>query len=295
MKPAPFRYARPHSVSEALDLLREHGDEAKVLAGGQSLVPMMNMRLAQPEVIVDINGLRPLASLEEGDDGSWFVGALVRHATLEHLEPTGSIAALLKQAAGEIGHIPIRLRGSIGGSLVHADPAAEWPAVVMALDGTLLLQSTRGQRRVAASEFADGSFMTSIGDDELLTGIELPAPPPGVAAGFAEVSRRPGDFATALAAVRLTAGEGVVNSARVVVGGMSGRAIRCPGAEDALVGSCVDAIVAGAVGDLARESCHAYDDFHAPAAYRLAMASVVVADAVGAALGTLVRQSRAVG
>jgi aerobic carbon-monoxide dehydrogenase medium subunit len=287
VKPAPFRYARPQSVSEALELLREHGDEAKVLAGGQSLVPMMNMRLAQPEVVVDINSLRPLAALEERDDGSWFVGALVRHATLEHLAPTGSIAALLAQAAGEIGHIPIRLRGSIGGSLAHADPAAEWPAVVMALDGTLLLQSTRGNRRVPASEFAHGPYMTSVGDDELLTGIELPAPPSGFAAGFAEVSRRPGDFATALAVVRVTADEGVVTSASVVVGGMSGRAIRCPGAEDALVGTCADAIVPEAVGDLARESCHAYDDFHAPAAYRVAMASVVVADAVGAALGRL--------
>jgi carbon-monoxide dehydrogenase medium subunit len=293
VKPAPFRYARPQCVSDALELLREHGDEAKVLAGGQSLVPMMNMRLAQPEVIVDINSIRPLASLEERDDGSWFVGALVRHATLEHLAPSGSIAALLRQAAGEIGHIPIRLRGSIGGSLVHADPAAEWPAVVTALDGTLLLRSTRGTRRVKASEFADGPYMTSIGEDELLTGIELPAPPPGVAAGFAEVSRRPGDFATALAAVRLTVDGGVVTSARVVVGGMSGRPIRCPGAEEALVGSGVDAIVAGHVGALARESCHAYDDFHAPAAYRLAMASVVVADALGGALGTLARQSGA--
>jgi carbon-monoxide dehydrogenase medium subunit len=251
------------------------------------------MRLAQPEVIVDINNLLPLASLEERADGSWFVGALVRHATLERLAPAGSIAALLKQAACEIGHIPIRQLGSIGGSLVHADPAAEWPAVVMALDGTLLLQSTRGKRRVGASEFADGPYMTSIGEDELLTGIELPAPPPGVGAGFAEVSRRPGDFATALAAVRLIADAGVVTSACVVVGGMSGRAIRCPGAEDALVGSHVDDIVAGSVGDLARESCHAYDDFQAPAAYRLAMASVVVADAVVAALGTLVRQGGA--
>jgi carbon-monoxide dehydrogenase medium subunit len=293
VKPAPFRYARPQSVGEALELLREHGDEAKVLAGGQSLVPMMNMRLAQPEVIVDINSLRPLASLEERDDGSWFVGALVRHATLERLAPTSSIAALLKRAAGEIGHIPIRLRGSIGGSLVHADPAAEWPAVVMALGGVLLLQSTRGQRSIAAADFAEGSFMTRIGEDELLTGIELPAPPPGAAAGFAEVSRRPGDFATALAAVRLTADEGVVTSACVVVGGMAGRAIRCAGAEHALVGSRVAAIVPEAVGDLARESCHAYDDFHAPAAYRLAMASVVVADAVAAALGPLARRSGA--
>ena len=209
------------------------------------------------------------------------------------MRPLSSIAALLKQAAGEIGHIPIRLRGSIGGSLAHADPAAEWPAVVLALDGTLLLDSTRGNRRVVASEFAYGPYMTSVGDDELLTGIELPAPPPGFAAGFAEVSRRPGDFATALAAVRLTADDGVITSARVIVGGMSGRAIRCPGAEDALVGSGIDAIVPGAVGDLARENCHAYDDFHAPAAYRLAMASVVVADAVGAALGPLARQSGA--
>jgi carbon-monoxide dehydrogenase medium subunit len=284
MKPAPFRYSSPRSVGEALELLSEHGDEAKVLAGGQSLVPMMSMRLAQPEVIVDINRIGSLASLEVRDDGSWLVGALVRHAALERIEPTGPIAALLKRAAGEIGHLPIRLRGSIGGSLIHADPAAEWPAVVMALEGTLVLESTRGTRRVPASEFVDGPYTTSISDDELLTGIELAPPPPGLATAFAEVSRRPGDFATALAAVRLTAEDGVVTSACVVVGGMPGGPIRCPGAEEAITGISVEAVVPGAVGAAARESCHAYDDFHAPAAYRLSMASAAVADAVTTAV-----------
>jgi CO/xanthine dehydrogenase FAD-binding subunit len=287
MKPAPFRYSSPRSVGEALELLSEHGDEAKVLAGGPSLVPMMSMRLAQPEVIVDINRLGSLASLEEREDGSWFVGALVRHAALERIEPAGPIAALLKRTAGEIGHLPIRLRGSIGGSLVHADPAAEWPAVVMALEGTLVLESARGTRRVAASEFVDGPYMTTISDDELLTGIELPPPPTGLATAFAEVSRRPGDFATALSAVRLTAEEGVVTSARVVVGGMSGGAIRCLGAEDAITGVGVEAVAPEAAGEAARESCRAYDDFHASAAYRLAMASVVVTDAVTAAVAML--------
>jgi aerobic carbon-monoxide dehydrogenase medium subunit len=287
MKPAPFRYASPHDVGEALELLSDHGHETKVLAGGQSLVPMMNLRLAQPAVLVDINRLESLASLEERGDGSWFVGALVRHATLERIEPNGPVAALLKRAAGEIGHLPIRLRGSIGGSLVHADPAAEWPALVMAMEGTLVLQSARGTRRVPASEFPIGPYMTSICDDELLTGIELPAPPPWVAMTFAEVSRRPGDFATALSVVRLVAEGGVVTSARVVVGGMPGGPIRCPAAEHAITGVSIEAVVPGAVGDASRESCHAYDDAHASAAYRVAMAAVVVADAVSAAIQTL--------
>jgi len=294
MKPAPFRYASPGSVNEAVELLSEHGDEAKVLAGGQSLVPMMSMRLAQPEVIVDINGLGSLASLDQRADGSWLVGALVRHAALERIAPDGPVAALLRRTAGEIGHLPIRLRGSIGGSLVHADPAAEWPAVVMALEGTLVLQSARGTRRVPAAEFADGPYMTAIADDELLTGIELPPPRPGLATAFAEVSRRPGDFATALSAAALTAQDGVVTSARIVVGGMAGGPVRCPGAEDLLTGTGVDAIAPAAAGEAARESCRAYDDFHASAAYRVSMASVAVADAVAAAASTL-RQANGAG
>jgi len=287
MKPAPFRYVSPRSVSEAVELLHEHSEAAKVLAGGQSLVPMMSMRLAQPEVIIDINRIDQLASLQEKPDGSWRVGALVRHATLERIKPTGPIASLLKRAASEIGHFPIRLRGSIGGSLVHADPAAEWPTVAMALEGTLVLESAGGVRRVAMSEFVDGPYSTSIREDELLTGIELPPPSPGLSAGFAELSRRPGDFATALSAVWLTAEDGIVSAARVVVGGMPGGPIRCLQAEEAMTGRAADAIKPGAVGEAARASCHAYDDFHAPAAYRLAMSSVVVEDAVTAALASV--------
>jgi carbon-monoxide dehydrogenase medium subunit len=284
VKPAPFRYIRPRSVTEVVEHLHEYGDQAKVLAGGQSLVPMMSMRLAQPEVIIDVNRIGQLASLEQHPDGSWYVGALVRHAALECTTAAGPIAALLRSAAREIGHLPIRLRGSIGGSLVHADPAAEWPAVVTALEGTLVLESARGTRRVAMSDFVDGPYSTSIGDDELLTGLELPPPAPGLAAAFAELSRRPGDFATALSAVRLTAEDGIVSSARVIVGGMAGGPVRCAEAEEMLTGQAVEAVQPRAVGEAARASCRAYDDIHTPAAYRLAMSSVVVADAVRAAL-----------
>jgi carbon-monoxide dehydrogenase medium subunit len=289
MKPPRFRYVRPRCVAETVELLREYGDEAKVLAGGQSLVPMMSMRLAQPEVIIDINRIDGLGSLQERPDGSWHIGALVRHAELERIQPAGAIAALLQHAASEIGHLPIRLRGSIGGSLVHADPAAEWSAVVMALEGMLVLESTQGTRRVAMCEFADGPYSTSIRDDELLTGLELPPAPHGLAASFAELSRRPGDFATALSAVRLTAENGVISSARVVVGGMAGGPARCAEAEDAMTGRAVEAVEPGAVGEGARVSCRAYDDVHTPAAYRLAMAAVVVQDAVIAAVASLRR------
>lgn len=287
MKPARFRYARPRSVAEAVELLHEHGELAKVLAGGQSLVPMMSMRLAQPEVIIDINRIGPLASLQRHPDGSWHVGALVRHAAFECIKAAGPIATLLRRAAGEIGHLPIRLRGSIGGSLVHADPAAEWPTVVMALDGTLVLESTHGVRRVAMSEFVDGPYSTSIRDDELLTGLELPPAPLRLGAGFAELSRRPGDFATALSAVCITADDGVISTARVVAGGMPGGPVRCLEAEAVMVGRAADAVMPSAVGAAARASCHAFDDVHAPAAYRLAMSSVVVADAVTAALASV--------
>jgi CO/xanthine dehydrogenase FAD-binding subunit len=157
----------------------------------------------------------------------------------------------------------------------------------MALEGTLVLESAYGVRRVAMSEFVDGPYSTSIRDDELLTGLELPPAPHGLAAGFAELSRRPGDFATALSAVRLTAEDGVISSARVVAGGMPGGPVRCLEAEAVMIGRRVDAVKPRAVGAAARASCHAFDDVHAPAAYRLAMSSVVVADAVTAALASV--------
>lgn len=284
MKPAPFAYAKPGTLEEATSLLAAHGGDAKVLAGGQSLLPSMAMRLAQPEVIIDANGLSEIAAVSSAD-GVLTVGGLVRHAALQQLEGPDASRRLLREAAKHIGHLPVRVRGTIGGSLAHADPSAEWPAVVLALDARLELRSSSGSRSVAADDFFTGPFTTVLRDDEILTAVTF-APEASVThAGFAEVSRRPGDFAVALAAVALLVAEGTIRWARVAVAGLAGGAGRCRLTEDAVTGTQVRDVDPRAVGAQARRESRAYDDVHSSAEYKLRMAEVAVADAVALALG----------
>jgi aerobic carbon-monoxide dehydrogenase medium subunit len=200
VKPAPFAYHRPRGLEEALDLLAEHGDDAKALAGGQSLVPLMAMRLAQPAVIVDLGEVPEL----KGREGP-AVGAMVTNAALER-DPAG-LPPIVAAALPHIGHFQVRNRGTIGGSLAHADPAAEWPALALLLEATLTLRSRdRGERAVAAADFMTGPLTTVLAADELLTGVSFPAWPAGARWGFAEVARRPGDFALAGAACTVAGG-----------------------------------------------------------------------------------------
>jgi aerobic carbon-monoxide dehydrogenase medium subunit len=206
VKAAPFAYHRPRSLEEALDHLAEHGEEAKALAGGQSLVPLMAMRLAQPAVIVDL-GEVPELKRRNGTA----VGAMVTNATLER-EPAG-LPPVVSAALPHLGHFQIRNRGTVGGSLAHADPAAEWPALALLLEAVLTLRSRdRGQRQVAAADFMTGPLTTVLEPDELLTEVAFPGWPADGRWGFAEVARRPGDFALAGAACTVIAGR-----ARVVV------------------------------------------------------------------------------
>lgn len=284
MKPAPFHYERPSSLEEALDALTVYED-AKVLAGGQSLVPTMNMRLAQPSVLIDINSLADLATLHTDALENWMVGALVRHYELEQLQAGDLRSRLIRRAAREIGHLPIRLHGSIGGSLVHADPAAEWPVVVTALGGYFVLQSKGGVRRLSSSEFFQGTFTTAIEDAELLTRVELPVPAERSVAGFAEVSRRTGDFALALCAVYLAFEGDVVSAARVIVGGVAGGVTSCQNAELALVGCSLNRVEKRQIAALARTDCNAYDDINSTAKFQLSLVEVVVHDALADALG----------
>lgn len=284
MKPAPFHYERPSSVAETLDAL-DAFEDAKVLAGGQSLVPTMNMRLAQPPVLIDINSLTELATRETDTTGNWMVGALVRHYEFEHLQGGDLRSRLLRRAAREIGHLPIRLQGSIGGSVVHADPAAEWPVVVTALDGSFVLQSKSGVRQLSSSEFFQGTFTTATAESELLTHIKLPTPADYSVAGFAEVSRRTGDFALALAAVYLAFEDRVVSEARIVVGGVAGGVTSCRQAEVALIGCALTDIEIRQMATLARDDCNAYDDINSTAAFQLSLVEVVVQDALADALG----------
>jgi carbon-monoxide dehydrogenase medium subunit len=205
MKPAPFSYRRAGSLEEVVSLLGEHGPDVRVLAGGQSLIPMLNLRVARPGLLLDIGPLTVLNRLGT-DDGHLLVGALVPHAVLETAGTVRSTAPVLARAAGHIGHPAIRRRGTIGGSLAHGDPSAELIAVATALDASVTLDSRAGRRDLAVSELVDGPYETAIEPDELLTWVQIPRPKPGAHTGFYEMATRHGDFAI-MGAVWHTAGD----------------------------------------------------------------------------------------
>jgi carbon-monoxide dehydrogenase medium subunit len=204
LKPAPFEYHAPTSLEEALSLLAGLGDEAKPLAGGQSLVPAMNFRLARPAVLVDLNRIAELAFVEGGDDGGLAIGAMTRQRAVERSELVRERAPLLHETMPWVAHPQIRNRGTIGGSLAHADPAAELPAIALALDARLTLRSAAAERTVAARDFYTGLFETALEPGDLLTAILIPALPPRTGVAFEEVSRRHGDYALVGAAAAVT-------------------------------------------------------------------------------------------
>jgi CO/xanthine dehydrogenase FAD-binding subunit len=284
VRPAPFDYVAPRTVEEALDLLARHGDEAKLLAGGQSLVPMMNMRLVRPAVVVDLNRVAGLGALRE-DAGGLRLGALVRQHALERDGRVARAAPLLAEVAPVIGHLQTRARGTVGGSLVHADPAAELPACMIALDALFHLRSARGARMCRARDFFRGLMTTALEPDELLAEIELPGPAaPRTGHGFAEVARRHGDFALAgaCAVLALDAG-GVCRDARLVIFGAGDRP-RLARAAEALVGERPAAARLAEVGRAGAGEIDARDDLHATAAYRRHVAAGLAARALGQAV-----------
>jgi carbon-monoxide dehydrogenase medium subunit len=195
MKPAPFSYAAAESLEHALALKAEHGDEARFLAGGQSLIPAMNFRLAQPAVVVDINPLRELDFVRPAGAGGLRIGALTRGRTLERDPLVAERQPLVREAIPHVAHPQIRNRGTLGGNLAHADPASELPAVALALGARLRARSARGERWIEAREFFRGVFTTALGADEMLTEVELPELPPRTGTSFMEVARRRGDYA----------------------------------------------------------------------------------------------------
>ena len=195
MKPAPFRYVAARTIEQALALKAEYGDEARFLAGGQSLVPTMNFRLTQPALLIDINPLSELAGVKDGPAAHVRIGALTRYRELERDAGTGRNLPLIHEALPHIAHPQIRNRGTIGGNLAHADPASEMPAIVVTLAGRLRAQSAKGERWIAASDFFVGALATALEPDEMLTDVELPVAPPRSGACFVELSRRRGDFA----------------------------------------------------------------------------------------------------
>jgi CO/xanthine dehydrogenase FAD-binding subunit len=272
VKPAPFIYHRATSTSEALDMLASSADDASVLAGGQSLVPLMNFRVAQPAHLVDINGVDELDYIRL-DDGWLAIGARTRQAAVERSEEVARAAPLMSEAMRHVAHPPVRHRGTVVGSVVHGDPAAELPAVVLALDGELVLQGPDGERRVPARDFFTGPLMTAKRPGELATEVRVPAANgnrPGHA--LVEFSRRHADFAVAGAAVSGDA---------VALFGVADTPIRATAAERLLADGATPVDAAGA----AVEGLTPSEDVHGDAAYRRRVARACVERALERARG----------
>lgn len=274
-----------------MDLLGAGGEDVKILAGGQSLVPMLNLRLLRPAVLVDLNGVPGLDGIASDPSGRLTIGALVRHATLASAALVRERAPLLGEAARHVGHPAIRHRGTLGGSLAHADPAAELPAVLVALDAQLALHSPRGVRTMPASEFFLGLLTTALAQDEIVTEIHLPPHGPGW--GFAELARRAGDFALAGVAAVVTGSSRRRESARLVGFGVGDRPVRFAAAEQIITHPAFDPRADMArVGAAGAEACDPPADVHASADYRRHLAAVLVEEAVRQAFERLDRAPR---
>jgi aerobic carbon-monoxide dehydrogenase medium subunit len=276
MKPAPFSYHRARSAEEAVSLLAELGDDAKLLAGGQSLVAMMNFRLVRPAALVDISRLTGLRYIRE-HDGELRIGALALHRDLERLADPGVLAGfgMLPRAARYIGHYAIRAAGTFGGSIAHADPAAEWCMAALLFDAQIVARRRGGDRVIPAAGFFRGFLETDLRPDEMIIEVRLPVPRPGAA--ICEFARRHGDFAIVAVAAAVSSEGGVCRDARVVLGGVAGTAQRAAGAEAALIGSGLGADAIAAAAEEAAAGTDPPGDVHGSAEYRRHLVRVLAA------------------
>jgi aerobic carbon-monoxide dehydrogenase medium subunit len=290
MKLPPVDYEAPRTVSEAVGLLAEHGDEASVLAGGQSLIPLLALRLARPALLVDINGVAELSGVA-ATDGWVTIGATTREYVAEASETLAGTVPLLAAALPFIGHEAIRSRGTIGGSLAHADPAAELPAVARALDAEFVVRSQAGERVIAAAEWFEGYLTTARHSDELLVAVRFPASVPGTGVSFAEVARRHGDFAIVGLATALTLSDGTISAARLAFAGLSDVPVRATAAEDLLVGEVPSTELFDAAARRATEDIDPPADLHGSAEYRKKVAATLVRRGLQAAADNATRGS----
>lgn len=242
MKPAAFAYAKARSLGDAIRLMGEHQGEAKLLAGGQSLIATLNMRLSHPSLLVDINDIAGLDGVRVAG-GMVEIGALTRHATLERSSDIAKHAPLIARAMPHIAHPAIRNRGTIGGSLAYADPAAELPACLVALDGEIEIAGATGKRSVTAEAFHKGLFETALGPHDVLTAVRVPAATAQTRVGFAELARRHGDYAIVGLAASATASGTALTDLRLVYFGVGDTPVRARNAEAALAGGDIDAAV----------------------------------------------------
>ncbi len=283
MKPPVFEYHLPTSVTEALDLLGSLGSEAKVLAGGQSLLPVLSLRLSQPANLVDINKLAELGTISAWDGGV-AIGATVRQRAAERSALVKERVPLLAEALPYVGHAQIRNRGTVCGSLAHADPAAELPALALALDAQLVARSTRGERIISAADFFHGYLTTALEPEELLAEVRFPGGPSGAGWSFQEVSRRHGDFALVGVAcgVALDA-DARVTEARIALTGCGAGPLRARAAEQLVRGQTLSPDALSSAAESAAREIDPTTDVHASAAYRRHLASVLVKRALGEA------------
>ena len=283
MKPSPFDYLAARDLAEALDALAGREGEARVLAGGQSLVPAMNFRLATPALLVDINRIGGLAAVEvDGDE--LVVQALVRHRDLEVPATKSAIPLLLARMSHLVGHLPIRVRGTFAGSIAHADPAAEWCMVAVALDATIVVRSVRGTRRIAADEFFESLFTTALATDEIITEVRLPLLR-GAVTGFREKSQTAGDFATVATVAVCTLDDGIVTEVRLGLAGAASTPVRAKRAESLLVGQEPTPDALAAVARAAAEDVDTISDANCSADYRRHLVEVLARRALDDALG----------
>jgi aerobic carbon-monoxide dehydrogenase medium subunit len=280
VKPAPFAYHRAHSVGEAVALLAELGDEAKILAGGLSLVPMMNFRLARPSALIDVLGIADLSYLH-ADKSGLRIGALTTHRTVETTRDPGVLGSypVLPRSARWIGHYPIRSRGTFGGSIAHADPASEWCLLAVLLDAIIVLNGIAGQREVPAAEFFQGYYTTAARPDEMITELWFPRPRPHAA--LTEFAPRQGDFAVVAAAVSVDLDDGVCRSGRVVLGGVGPQPVQVD--TTALTGQPAGPATWQAMGEHAAGQIDPPDDTHGTGQYRRRLTATLVARALAEA------------
>lgn len=277
MKPAPFHYYAPHTLAESLSLLAEHGYDAKLLAGGQSLVPTMNFRLAQPAILIDLNYVPELAYITAGDNKDLHIGAMTRQRAVEQSRLVQQHAPLLHMTMPQIAHTQIRNRGTIGGSLAHADPAAELPAVAVVADAQFKIESQVGNRWTAAQDFYVGLFTTDLAPDEMLTEIHWPSLSPRTGWSIQEVARRHGDYAMVGVTALVTLDkEGRCQSAKIALISVGEGPVLAPNAAALLLGEKpTETLIIDAAHTVAHVDIDPVADIHASVAYRRHLAQVL--------------------
>jgi carbon-monoxide dehydrogenase medium subunit len=282
--PAAFEYFAPTSIDEALDLLHRYGEDAKVLAGGQSLVPMMKLRIATPRCLIDVNRIASLAGSSSDDDRIVF-GALCRHAEVAASPVVRERLPLMIDAASLTADVQVRNRGTIGGSLAHADPAGDWPAALLALDARVTIAGRAGHRTMPLREFIVDAYMTALAPDEILTAVEVPFPSPPCGGAYAKFERRAGDFAVASVGVQVAIDEaGHRRRVAISLGALGATAIRAHDAEHLLIGQAAAPSLMDQAERAVRDAAHPFADTRGTVEYKRHLAGVLFRRAFDAAL-----------